>query len=148
VLEQSPPRAYAAGEVLFRQGDDADSALLVVEGELSVSVSAPEGERLVGTVGAWDVVGETALYAVGEHRSATVRARRDSTCLPVSRAMVRDAPDNAVLAAIEYHLLHTLTHRIRSTNQGIQDAWRELEAPGDSAAPSRVVLAELFGGSQ
>ena len=148
VLAQAPPRAYAAGDVLFQQGDPSDTAFLVVEGELSVSVSAPEGDRVMGTVGAWDVVGETALYASGERRSATVTARRDSTCLPVRRAMIRDAPENAVLAAIEYHLLHTLTHRIRVTNQGIQEAWRALEPPSATPAPETVVLAELLGEDQ
>lgn len=146
VLRQSPPVEYAAGQVLFRQGEPADSALLVVHGELSVTVSSPEGERIVGSVGAWDVVGETALYAAEQPRSATVRARRDSTCLLVSRSMLQASPDNSVLAAIEYHLLHTLTHRIRVTNQGIQSAWRELEGAPAADSPGTVKLSSLLGG--
>lgn len=148
VLRQSPPVEYVAGQVLFRQGEPADSALLVVHGELSVTVDTPEGRRDVGQVGAWDVVGETALYASAQTRSANVRASRDSTCLVVTSRMLANAGDNPVIAAIEYHLLHTLTHRIRVTNLAIQDAWRELEETGseptDRAAES-VRLLDLLG---
>jgi len=145
VLRQSPPVEYVAGQVLFRQGEPADSALLVVHGELSVTVETPEGRRAVGQVGAWDVVGETALYASAQTRSASVRASRDSTCLVVTSGMLAQAGDNPVVAAIEYHLLHTLTHRIRVTNLAIQDAWRELEGAGAEAAPDSVRLLDLLG---
>ena len=128
VLQQSPPREYPAGSTLFRQGEPASAALLVVQGSLVVSVSTTEGDREVGTAGPWDVVGETALYAPDLPRSATVRASRDSTCLIVTRELLRDAADNAVVVALEYHLLHTMSHRIRVTNHGIHEAWRELDS--------------------
>lgn len=147
VLRQSPPVEYAAGDVLFREGEPADSALLVVHGELAVTLEGPDGRRQVGTVGAWDVVGETALYAAGQTRSATVRASRDSTCLGVSARMLAEGGDNPVVAALEYHLLHTLTHRIRTTNHAIQDVWRELdgsEAAASNAAGS-IRLLDLLG---
>ena len=128
VLEASPPIEYTAGQSVFRQGGRSDAALLVVHGELSVSVSSPEGDHMVGTVGPWDVVGETALYAPDEPRSAAVRASRDSTCLVITRDMLAAGGSNGVVAAIEYHLLHTMSHRIRVTNHGIHDAWRELES--------------------
>lgn len=148
VLRQSPPVEYAAGQVLFREGEPADSALLVVHGELAVFVDGPDGQRQVGQVGAWDVVGETALYATSQTRSATVRASRDSTCLVVSVDMLAAAADNPVIAALEYHLLHTLTHRIRMTNQAIQDVWRELDGSNcpPAEAQGSIRLLDLLGG--
>lgn len=127
VLRASPPIEYAAGQSIFRQGERADAALLVVHGELSVFVSSPDGDRPVGTVGPWDVVGETALYAPDHPRSASVRASRDSTCLVITREMLAAGKGNGVVAALEYHLLHTMSHRIRVTNHGIHAAWQELE---------------------
>lgn len=125
VLQRSPPVEVPAGHVVLRQGDPADSALLIVHGELCATVHAESGEREVGAAGAWDVVGETALFAPTQPRSATVRAARDSTCLRVPRALLEEGRENPVVAAIEYHLLHTLTHRLRSTNQGIVEAMAE-----------------------
>jgi CRP-like cAMP-binding protein len=139
VLQQSPPIEYGAGQSIFRQGEPADAALLVVHGELAVFVATDEGERRVGTVGPWDVVGETALYAPDHPRSASVRAGRDSTCLVITHDMLKNGRDNGVVAALEYHLLHTMSHRIRVTNEAIHDAWRELEA--DSAALERATQA-------
>jgi CRP/FNR family transcriptional regulator, cyclic AMP receptor protein len=131
LLQRSPPVDYPAGSILFRQGEPADSALLVVWGELVASVESPEGERVVGTVGPWDVVGETALYAADQPRSATVRASRDSTALVVRPSLLHAGRANPVVAAIEYHLLHTLAHRIRVSNHTMQEAWRELEQVSD-----------------
>lgn len=136
VLRASPPIEYGAGQSIFQQGESADAALLVVHGELSVFVSGPDGDRVVGTVGPWDVVGETALYAPDHPRSASVRASRDSTCLVVTREMLSDGRGNGVVAALEYHLLHTMSHRIRVTNHGIHSAWRELET-GELAPASQ-----------
>ncbi len=132
VLQQSPPVEVTAGHIVLRQGDPADSALLIVHGELCATVHSEAGEREVGTAGAWDVVGETALFAPEQPRSATVRAVRDSTCLRVPRALLQQGRDNPVVAAIEYHLLHTLTHRLRTTNEGIEEALRR--TPGHGAA--------------
>ena len=120
VLRRSPPVELAAGQVVFHQGDRADAALLVVHGELVVSVSAPEGEQVVGTVGAWDVVGETGLYAPDHPRNASVRASRDTTGLLVTHQLLAEGRHNPVVAAIEYHLLHTLAQRIRVTTHAIQ----------------------------
>jgi CRP-like cAMP-binding protein len=149
VLRQAPPVEVEAGQVLFREGAPADSALLVVHGELVALVGTPDGERVVGTVGAWDIVGETALYATGRARSATVRARRDSTCLEIRRELLDTAGDNAVVAAIEYLLMHTLTHRVRVTNQAIQEAWRALESGSDRRAEPAdlpaIRLRDLLG---
>lgn len=125
VLHRSPPVELQAGQIVLRQGDPADAALLIVHGELCATVHAEGGERELGSAGAWDVVGETALFTPDLPRSATVRARRDSTCLRVPRALLEEGRANPVVAAIEYHLLHTLTHRLRLTNQGLSEAMAE-----------------------
>ncbi len=151
VLRRSPPVDYAAGQVVFRQGELAESAILVVHGELVASVSTPDGERVVGAAGAWDVVGETGLYAPDQPRSATVRATRDSTALLITHQLLAEGRSNPVIGAIEYHLLHTITRRIRNTNQALETAWSELESrlgtrpPGEE--PTSLVRALTEGTS-
>jgi CRP-like cAMP-binding protein len=122
VFARTPPIELPAGQIVLRQGDPADSALLVVHGELSASVHTGTGEREVGSVGPWDVLGETALFAPQESRSATVRAVRDSVCLQLHRSLFTEGRENPVIAAIEYHLLHTLAQRIRLTTRGITES--------------------------
>jgi predicted acylesterase/phospholipase RssA/CRP-like cAMP-binding protein len=76
----------AAGEALVRQGDDADSLFLILDGRLAVHLDrqASEGQPLA-ELGAGEVVGEVAPIAGGK-RSATVQALQPSTVarLPVA----------------------------------------------------------------
>jgi small-conductance mechanosensitive channel/CRP-like cAMP-binding protein len=69
---------FAPGENVFRQGMPAHSLYVVERGELAVLVSSEGGEVEVGSLSAGDAFGEMALLT-GEPRSATVRARTEST---------------------------------------------------------------------
>ncbi len=74
-----------AGTWLLREGDPPGSAYVVRRGRLEVSVS----DRIVRELGPGDVLGELALIT-GEPRSASVRARRDSTVLEVPREALEE----------------------------------------------------------
>ena len=84
IADRARARRLQAGEVLFRQGDRADELYVVESGQLEVSMDAFEG-RPVRLLLRGGVVGELALLS-GEPRSASVRARRDSNLIELSRA--------------------------------------------------------------
>ncbi len=93
-------RHVEAGTWLMREGDEASSLFVVRTGRLEVVV----GDDVVRELGAGAVVGELALLAGGT-RSASIRARRDSTVAEVSHAdflaaMGRDPSAYAVLAEV------------------------------------------------
>lgn len=69
-----------AGDLLFRQGDPGDSLYVIKTGRLEVIV---DGE-VVRTLGRGEELGEFALLS-GGLRTATVRARRDSSLLALAR---------------------------------------------------------------
>jgi len=74
-----------AGEVVFRQGEDGDSLLCVVEGLLETLVKDIAGQEIVlATVGAGDAVGEMSMLD-GRPRSATVRCTEDARLLVLAR---------------------------------------------------------------
>ena len=73
-----------AGAVLIRQGDPPGSAFAVRTGRLEVLVD----DTVVRELGPGQVLGELALLT-GEPRSATVRARRDTTLVEIPRAALR-----------------------------------------------------------
>jgi predicted acylesterase/phospholipase RssA/CRP-like cAMP-binding protein len=68
------------GEELFRQGDVADGAYIIVSGLLRAAVVSDGSERVIDEVGPGEWVGEMALLAQN-NRSATVYAARDSELL-------------------------------------------------------------------
>ncbi len=74
-----------AGTVLIRQGEPAGSAFIVRTGRLEVLV----GDTVVRELGPGQVLGELALLT-GEPRSATVRARRDTTVVEIPREALED----------------------------------------------------------
>ncbi|WP_217702507.1 MDR family MFS transporter/patatin-like phospholipase family protein [Nocardioides guangzhouensis] len=78
----------AAGDELFRAGDSADTAYLVVSGRLEVVLD----DAPLRLLGPGSVLGELAVLAAGS-RSATVRAHRDS----VLRRLRPDALDRVLV---------------------------------------------------
>ena len=65
------------GEYLFRQGDHAEDALVLVSGVLQVRIDTEEGgERIAAEVEAGEIVGEVALFTE-QTRTASLVAVRD-----------------------------------------------------------------------
>lgn len=110
--------AMAGGEVVLRQGEPADALYIVRTGRLRATITTAEGERLLGEVGAGEVIGERGLLA-GRPRGATVSTIRDSMLLRIS--------SEAFLATLEAHpqtvrsLAATLVDR---STAGDERAWR------------------------
>ncbi|HEU5315393.1 MAG TPA: cyclic nucleotide-binding and patatin-like phospholipase domain-containing protein [Chloroflexota bacterium] len=94
------PVSLAGGELLIRQGDAGDSMYLVVTGRLQAFIDrAPEADLVLGEIGRGEAVGEMAVIT-GEHRSASVRAIRDTELLRLtseaSNLLVHTQPDTVI----------------------------------------------------
>jgi predicted acylesterase/phospholipase RssA len=73
-----------AGDWLFRQGDPGDSLYVVLTGRLEIVIENGPELKVIRILGRGDSVGELALLTESP-RSASVRARRDSELLHVTR---------------------------------------------------------------
>src|SRR3954465_14423545 len=80
------PVSVRAREWLFRQGDPGDSLYVVLTGRLEIVIESEGGAqpKVIRVLGRGDSVGELALLTESP-RSASVRARRDSELLYVTR---------------------------------------------------------------
>ena len=78
------PAHVRAGEWLFRQGDPGDSLYVVLTGRLEVVVEESGEQKVIRVLGRGGSVGEIELLTESP-RSASVRARRDSELLHVTR---------------------------------------------------------------
>ena len=124
-----------SGDVLMRQGDEADCIYLVISGRLcAVAADAAGGEKLLNEIARAECIGEIGLLA-GEARTATVRAIRDSELVRL--------PKSAFEAIAQRHPLvmtsiaRTLIGRLRAA---------ERRAPGLSPARPVTNLALLPAG--
>jgi CRP-like cAMP-binding protein len=87
--------SYAAGQVLFEQGDAADSAYVILEGAASVVISTPGGKLKVAELGKNAIVGEMGII-LDAPRSATIIASQDVVALKIRKDvfldMIREFP--------------------------------------------------------
>lgn len=82
VLSKARRRSFERGERLVREGDDADSLIIVETGRVAVRTVSPGGESLVLSVlGTGAVFGEVGLFSRKGERTATVQALDEVTAL-------------------------------------------------------------------
>ncbi len=84
MADRAESRELVAGEWLFREGDRGDTLYVLRSGRLEIVQEAGGHEMVIRSLPSGAVVGELALLTQAP-RSASARARRDSTLLAVSR---------------------------------------------------------------
>jgi CRP/FNR family transcriptional regulator len=115
VADVTVPRRFAAGEVVFREGDDSDTCYVVSGGHARAIREHPDGRQItLATFGPGDIFGELAMFD-DERRSATVEAADDLEVLGIlgsdMRRLLRRHPDMAVKLVI------SLGRRLRAANE-------------------------------
>jgi CRP-like cAMP-binding protein len=97
---------FAAGDVLFRQGEPGDVMFVVREGEVEISV----GGEVVETIGPGGLMGEMALIDAGP-RSATATARTGGSLVRVDMKRFEFLVQQHPFFAIE--VMRIMAHRLR-----------------------------------
>jgi CRP-like cAMP-binding protein len=115
VAEVAVPRRFAAGEVVFREGDDSSTCYVVKTGRARAVREHGDGRALtLAHFGPGDIFGELAMFD-DERRSATVEALEDTETVAIlggdMRRLLHAHPDIAV------KLLAALGRRLRETNE-------------------------------
>ena len=116
-----------AGAYLMQAGDACGSAYVVRTGRLEVTV----GEKVVRELGAGQVLGELALLS-GEPRSASVRARRDTTLTEIPREAFEEVLETDPAAA--RYVLTQVADRLRTSG-----------GPAGPPPPQRVSVIAVVG---
>ena len=102
---------FRAGDTIISEGEDGNSAFVIVSGSVQVSVGRGAKARTVATLGAGEVFGEMCLIEPSP-RSATVRAVTDAECVVTSYDQfipsMHDGPERS--------FVKTLVRRFRETN--------------------------------
>lgn len=86
LIERAPVRDLTDGDVLVREGDEADEVFFLRAGALTAWVGTPAGEVLVANIEQGSVIGEIPMIA-GGLRSATLRADGGVSVVAIPRAM-------------------------------------------------------------
>ena len=115
VAEVAVPRAFEAGEVVFREGDTSNTCYIVRVGHARAIREHPDGRSItLANFGPGDIFGELAMFD-DERRSATVETLEATEAIAIlggdMRRLLREHPDIAV------KLIIALGRRLRDTNE-------------------------------
>ena len=134
-------RAYRRDEVIFHQGDPADTLHLIAAGHASVRVTLPGGEFVVVAIlGPGDAFGERALIGEANARGATVVALERCETL----SLVRDEFERlrAAYPGVDRFLVDLLARRVDKLNTYLLEA---LFVPAERRVLRRLLeLCELY----
>ena len=116
--------AFDAGHMLFRQGDAANAAFVIVEGKAQVIVEGAGGPVVVAVLGPNDFFGEIAILC-DVPRTASVRADTRLITLRISKELflrlIKEFPTMAV------SIMRELAHRLDATTNQLRTEHAELE---------------------
>ncbi len=123
VLDMARRRTFRRGEVVFHQGDPADSLHLVVKGRFGIARRTALGEdTLLAICGTGDVFGELALVS-GRGRSATVSSLEDGETLCVYRVDFDEL--RARQSSVDRVLVTLLARQLQRMNELLSEAFYE-----------------------
>ncbi|WP_420411210.1 cyclic nucleotide-binding domain-containing protein [Roseibium sp.] len=110
---------FQAGERLCTQGEEGDSAFIILAGDADVLVQTPAGEKKVAQVSENSIVGEIAILC-DVPRTATLVAANSMDVLMVSKddflKLLNEFPD------ISLEVMRTLALRLERTTRDLAEA--------------------------
>jgi CRP-like cAMP-binding protein len=141
------PREFAAGEMVFREGDRSDTCYLVRSGRVRAIREHTDGRTItLATFGPGEIFGELAMFE-DERRSATIEALEDSEVAAIlggdMRRLLRAHPEIAV------KLLAALGRRLRETNERLtRQSFQTVQSRVASALLELVAAARADGAGE
>lgn len=143
VLKAAARRRFAAGDVVFHEGDPGDTLHLIASGKVAVQVSTPGGDvATLAVLAAGDFFGDLALVDEGSRRSATVRAIERCETLAVHRDDFNDLCRRR--PSVERFLVLLLATQVRRLSGQVLEA---LYVPAEQRVLRRLAgLVALWAG--
>ncbi len=142
LLAATHRRRFAAGEVIFHEGDRGESVHLIERGHVAIRVGTPLGDvATLAILGPGSAFGELALLDGGERRSASAVAMGPTETRVIDHdafdALRRDHPQT------ERFLVELLATQVRRLTELAVEA---MFVPADSRVLRRLlVVATQFG---
>ena len=117
--------SFSNGEELFRAGEPADCAYVIMDGEVEVMADTAAGEVVAVTLSRNELFGEMGVLSQAP-RSATIRARGDVKALRITDEafikLLRDNPDVAL------DVLRQLSDKLARSHKQFEDMQSQLLA--------------------
>ena len=103
-------RNFGKGEIIFHEGSVSDCAYVIEMGSIEIYTTTPQGEKILGTLGANEIFGEMGLID-GLPRSASARACETSVVFILTYQTFEKLVHKQPKALLP--ILKILSHRLR-----------------------------------
>lgn len=136
-----PPKPYRKGEIIFHQGDPAESLFIVLEGNVKLSMAGSTGrDRVIAICGPDDFFGESFLGGSSEQHAQAVCLAEKTVVCPISRPQFLEVSQRIPSVALLF--AKVLVARVQSLETQL-----ELMASPAQARLGRclLLLAKRFG---
>lgn len=145
VAEMTVPRSFAAGEIVFHQGDSGETCYVVRSGRARAIREHPDGRSItLATFGPGEIFGELSMFD-SEVRSATIEVTDEMVAVAIlgsdMRRLLREHPD------ISLKLLSALGQRLRETNDRLARQSFQTVQSRVAAALAELVAVQQAGES-
>jgi CRP-like cAMP-binding protein len=142
VLSKARRRTFARGEILFHEGDPADTVHFVAEGRVMARRTTASGDSVAfRVIGPGRVLGDVAVVSADPRRSSTIVALEPTTTLVLSFAEFRSLC--AEHPHIQLLLATLLAARVKRLSNHLLEA---LFVPSDRRVVGRLLdLCEQYG---
>jgi CRP-like cAMP-binding protein len=123
VAELFSVREYAAGDLVFNEGDVGDSMYVIAKGSVEILRKNAKGELgVIATLETPQFFGEMSLIDK-EYRSATVRAKTDATLLQLTNENLHIFAKNYRngFTWVVVNIARVLSSRLRETNRRLAE---------------------------
>jgi CRP/FNR family cyclic AMP-dependent transcriptional regulator len=138
------PRAYPAGQVIFREGDTGDTCFVVRSGAVKITREHAGRTIALAELRAGDMFGELSMFG-GEVRSATAQTLEETEAVALLASDVRrlltTTPD------IAWGMLEAMADRVRRTNERLANQSFQTVAGRVAGALAKLVAARQSEGA-
>ena len=109
---KTPPRVFKAGDVIFKEGDPADTLFVVQSGSVEIRL----GNGVLDTLPERSIFGEMALIDDAP-RSATAVAQTDVSLVPIGEKQFLFLVSQTPFFAL--NVMRVLARRLRAMNRAL-----------------------------
>lgn len=99
ICSETTKKVFQKGELIFSQGNPADTIFLIKEGSIKLAQVTEDGrEVILGILGKGDIVGESALFQRREHLASAIALEESKVCSISHKQMEKLIMDHPLLA--------------------------------------------------
>ena len=115
-----PTRSFAAGEVIFKEGDAGDEAYLILNGQVKITRKYKKKRILVNQLGKDQIFGEMAIIT-GDSRAATAEAEEPTELFIITEQRLNEnlSQNLAIVKNLIDQLIQRLKHVMKQQSTAL-----------------------------